>query len=215
MSRSALYSKADFFRRMKKKAPLQTILDNLESYTPEQLADSSIGQPLWIRELLVEFRQHDGMTKAEHDQKRADKAAQEIADLMDVPLNYDPREMADTELFETRRWTAPLQYIGDRFKMEIKTGDVFQIYLETNQIRLGSSLVSLNSQEMDALSYNSELVGHLNRKEFYTLNQGVWNKMNGIVNDPIAPAGVDQSPPPGKKTGINPNQIERLGMRKF
>ena len=67
-----------FFNKMKKKPALQKILDNLDSYSEEELANIQ-GQPKWIREQLVKRKSGlvDTRTEAE---KMAE--AERIADMM-------------------------------------------------------------------------------------------------------------------------------------
>ena len=68
----------EFFNRMKKKPALQAILDNLDSYSEDELANIA-GQPKWIREQLVKRKKGlvDTRTEAE---KQAE--AERIADMM-------------------------------------------------------------------------------------------------------------------------------------
>lgn len=61
-----------FFRKMKKKPALQAIIDNLDSYTEDQLKVIQ-GQPLWIREQLVKLKQNNG---------EFSRTPEEIADAM-------------------------------------------------------------------------------------------------------------------------------------
>ena len=72
-----------FFQRMKKKPALQAILDNLMSYSEDELSRIQ-GQPLWIREQLVMLRKNGGQSPLTPEQ---------IADLMTVkpqPVVPDP-----------------------------------------------------------------------------------------------------------------------------
>lgn len=77
-------SPEEFFNQMKKKPALQKILDNIDSYTDQELENIK-GQPLWIRKQLVSLKNRGGMT--------ASMTAEQIADQMmlasPVPTNPD------------------------------------------------------------------------------------------------------------------------------
>ena len=76
-------SPEEFFNRMKKKPALQKILDNLNSYSEEELANIK-GQPKWIREQLVMRRSGEIDIRTETE-KHAE--AERIADLMIERMN--------------------------------------------------------------------------------------------------------------------------------
>lgn len=69
------HNKDKFFQKMKKKPAQQTILDNLEDYTEDDL-DNLTGPhfPQWIKDQLKELKKRDGKT--------ADSEAERIAELM-------------------------------------------------------------------------------------------------------------------------------------
>jgi hypothetical protein len=53
-----------FFNKMKKKPDVQAVLDNLENYTVEQLANLEGSHfPQWIRDALI--RRKEGMSKTD------------------------------------------------------------------------------------------------------------------------------------------------------
>ena len=64
-----------FFQKMKKKPEVQIVLDNINSYTDEQI-DNLAGPhfPQWIKDQLKELIKRDGKT--------ADEVAAEIAEKM-------------------------------------------------------------------------------------------------------------------------------------
>lgn len=65
-------SKDVFFRKMKKKADLQKILDNIENYTGEDINNlSGTHFPQWIKEQLLDLKKRNGKT--------SDDVAEEIA----------------------------------------------------------------------------------------------------------------------------------------
>jgi len=73
----------EFFNKMKKKPALQKILDNLDSFSEEELVNIK-GQPKWIREQLVKRKRGEVDTRSEAE-KRAE--AERIADLMIERMN--------------------------------------------------------------------------------------------------------------------------------
>lgn len=68
----------EFFNKMKKKPALQQILDNLDRYSEEELANIQ-GQPKWIREQLVKRKKGEVDTRTEAERR---SEAERIADLM-------------------------------------------------------------------------------------------------------------------------------------
>ncbi|NJO65677.1 MAG: hypothetical protein HC836_48665 [Richelia sp. RM2_1_2] len=69
---------SQFFNEMKKKPALQEILDNLNRYSEEDLANI-VGQPKWIRDQLIKRKRGEIDTRPE-SAKVAE--AERIADLM-------------------------------------------------------------------------------------------------------------------------------------
>lgn len=66
-----------FFNKMKKKPDVQVVLDNLDNYTAEQLANLEGSHfPQWIRDALV--RKKEGMTKSDVDDRVAEIARKMI-----------------------------------------------------------------------------------------------------------------------------------------
>jgi hypothetical protein len=58
---------------MKKKPALQAVLDNIENYTPEQIADLSGSHfPQWIRDQLLEFKKRNGKTSEDEARRIAE-----------------------------------------------------------------------------------------------------------------------------------------------
>lgn len=206
--RSALYSKADFLLKMKNKKPaLQAILDNFDSYTKEELTNMA-GQPLWVREALVELYKRGELILSA-------AKAEKIADAMEVPEGYGDNSKNRT--FEVRRWTTSPDFVGSgiqgNFQISIELDDLILILDEESALRVNSTMIPINSHDLIKVMYNSEPVGWMTAEEYFKANQERLNKKHGIVPEPIAPDGFDQSPPEGKKYGINPNQIERPGVR--
>lgn len=57
----SFYNPDKFFKKMKKKPAVQEIVDNIGSYTEEQIENLSGTQfPLWIREQLLELKKRNG-----------------------------------------------------------------------------------------------------------------------------------------------------------
>jgi hypothetical protein len=71
-------NKDSFFNKMKKKPDVQLVLDNLDNYTAEQLANLEGSHfPQWVRDALV--RKKQGMTKSDIQARAEEIAARMIA----------------------------------------------------------------------------------------------------------------------------------------
>jgi len=67
-----------FFNKMKKKPDVQSVIDNLDSYTVEQLSSLEGSHfPQWIRDALV--RKKEGMAKSDIQARAEEIAARMIA----------------------------------------------------------------------------------------------------------------------------------------
>lgn len=70
--------KDSFFNKMKKKPDVQLVLDNLDNYTVEQLANLEGSHfPQWIRDALI--RKKERMTKSDIQARAEEIAAKMIA----------------------------------------------------------------------------------------------------------------------------------------
>ena len=71
-------NKDSFFNKMKKKQAVQDVLDNLDSYSIEQIANLTGSHfPQWIRDALI--RKKEGMTKGDIEARVEAIAAKMIA----------------------------------------------------------------------------------------------------------------------------------------
>lgn len=71
----SFYNPDKFFKKMKKKPAVQEVIDNIESYTEEQIENLTGSHfPLWIREQLLELKKRNG--------KYAEDEAERIAAMM-------------------------------------------------------------------------------------------------------------------------------------
>lgn len=67
-----------FFNKMKKKPDVQAVLDNLDSYTVEQLANLEGSHfPQWVRDALV--RKKEGRSRGDIESRAEEIAARMIA----------------------------------------------------------------------------------------------------------------------------------------
>jgi hypothetical protein len=65
-------SKEVFFKKMKKKPALQEVLDNIKTYTPEQIQNLSGSHfPQWIKDQLEELRKRGGSTSNDEAERIA------------------------------------------------------------------------------------------------------------------------------------------------
>jgi len=97
---------------MKKKPALQTILDNIDDYSVEQL-ESLSGQPLWIRQQLVKIRSGTHIE---------DKRIQALGSA----LTMEHPQLLFPDAMEVRTWVADTQWLDTMgLALEINTGDLF------------------------------------------------------------------------------------------
>lgn len=116
--RSELISEDDFFIKMKKKPALQAILDNLDSYSVEQLENIS-GQPLWIRKQLVKIKSGTDITS-----RRETAAAAALKMVSNQKILFPDK-------LEIRQWQGPTGWLkSNRFELEVKQGDLFLVLRE-------------------------------------------------------------------------------------
>jgi hypothetical protein len=156
--RSTIDSPAVFFRKMKKKPALQAILDNLDKYSEEELACIS-GQPLWIRECLVQLKRNSGQYALTRD---------EIADKM----TQEP--VLETELTgEVLEWVKDFGWIGwgkdgSRFVTELKAGDLLFLVSDT-ECYTGDIRITLSPEYRKDLANGAISKGSMTRDAYREL----------------------------------------------
>lgn len=182
MRRGYKYSKEEFLVIVAKKKPsIQAILDNLESYTVDQIKTMT-DQPLWVREALVSMRNKlAGMD----DEKEALERASEIADQMvkaspNKSLYYDE----DYEFF-VRTWTGEDRFIGSAGKagmeIQISHGDPIMLMTEFGKIRIGDTVVDLPASQWPVLIQNSQPLGKYTRLAYHEMHQAYLRKKHLLV----------------------------------
>jgi hypothetical protein len=147
----------EFFYKMKKKPALQAILDNLDNYSVEEL-ENIHGQPLWIRNCLVQLKTPDLIF--------TDDNAQEIAAMMSPPEQDDQR---DLKKYEARRWIGsdwdmPCGVSGG-MTIVVNTGDLFFVWGQ-GKVQLSSSISRLNHQQWNYFVNNSEHIDFMTKVDF-------------------------------------------------
>ena len=152
-----------FFRKMKKKPALQAIIDNLDSYTEEQLSRVD-GQPLWIRNALVNMKRNGGQYLMTRD---------EIADAMAIPNSIQlTKANTQGELFE---WTGNPAWLGDttsgiKLEQEIVTGEpIFMV--SDDSCYLGDTLVRLSTASQQSIAVNARSHGVIDRQTYKEVHQ--------------------------------------------
>lgn len=161
MARSVIHNQDVFFQKMKKKPALQAILDNLSTYTVEDLK-SLPDQPLWIREALVKLHSRGGVT--------SEAEAERIADLMQAasaPEAPDPPR-------EVRVWQAADAFLGGglhgSFAFEVQTNDIMLLLPPRRdvsngrasthyEVKVAYTVIKLDASQWTMLLANSALVG--------------------------------------------------------
>ena len=153
MARSSIYSKAEFFSRMKKKPALQAIIDNLGSYTEDDLANVP-GQPLWIRNELVDLKRRDGKT--------IEQFAEETADRMVV--NTPTAE----PLHEVRQWVGNPTFLrtGGKLEIEVNPGELLLLMPAFLEARVDHVAVKLNPTQWQNMLASSSPVGYMTATDY-------------------------------------------------
>jgi len=137
---------------MKKKPALQTILDNLDDYSVEQL-ETIPGQPLWIRQQLVKIKTHTHV-----DDRRAQAAASALT--MEHPQLLFPDQM------EIRVWVGSTQWVETKgLQLEINPGDLF-LLLDPSQSLVLVDHSAVRIAHWDAFLSQSQSKG-LHSKQVY------------------------------------------------
>lgn len=145
----------EFFFRMKKKPNLQSIIDNLENFSVDQL--NNVDQPLWIREQLMKM-------KFGKDFKSKKVAAERAASLMQhANVLFD-------EQLEVRVWTSPTSWLqtfhvdsSKGFQVEIQTNDMFLILLNPVLVLWGQSAIR---PDWNSFISNTTSKGKFSKKEY-------------------------------------------------
>lgn len=152
-------SKSEFFQKMKKKPALQAILNNLDNHSIEELENIK-GQPLWVRQQLVELKKRDGIDSV--------TSAEEIANMMEVmPLKMP--EKHGVYRWIGNSWQMPCGMTGG-MKIEIDFGDIFHVELtndfEVLRLRVSSSVGYVVGPEKNRFLRDTEFLGNMTRTEY-------------------------------------------------
>lgn len=139
-----------FFKKMKKKPALQAILDNLDDYTEEDLAEMS-GQPLWIRECLVRLKKNNGVHSLDPS---------EIADLMTAQ-----HVVEEDRTHEWYLWKGEPMFLGHNNRgisstLEVDAGDTILI-LSFEKVMVNSSVIEVDHRSLALIVQNSQKMGRL------------------------------------------------------
>lgn len=158
-----------FFERMKKKPALQSILDNIDDYSIEQL-ETIKGQPLWIRKQLVRIKQQ----KEGPSQSDSELIAEKLADMM----SGDPKqeEINRNQTYEIRKWVGgDWQMPSGRtgiYTVEIKPNDYFLVY-QPGRVKIQSSISNMNQTQWNYFLSYTQCVGHMTIKQFIEFSNGI------------------------------------------
>ena len=172
-------SPEEFFDRMNKKPAVQKILDNLESYTVEELQNIH-GQPLWIRNVLALKRSRiDQNIKYEKE----NFAATPWTDLIKIEVRD---ENNPAHKFQVRRW------IGEEWFMPCGRTGSMQVQIKYNdcliadsakfEVKISSSRGKLNTKDWSFFIQNTEAVGMMTKREY---NVFVSNKLSSLADHEI------------------------------
>lgn len=167
--RSTVHNRPQFFRRMKKKPALQAIIDNILSYTEEQLSEIT-GQPLWIREELVRMRRNNGQYLM---------TPEEIVDAM-----QGSTPVLEEQTGEVLEWIAETGWLGadngrQKFETEIDTGDL--LFLVANdRCYSGDMIIMLDAANHSKLVASAVSKGRMTRSDYDADHQEHLLKKHGL-----------------------------------
>ena len=172
MIRGYKYSKEEFLVIVAKKKPaIQAILDNLDSYTVDQLKNIS-DQPLWVREALVGLKEK---TRKDLEDAEARKRAETIADQMEKASPQQSLYYDENHEFFVRRWVSDDRYLkvhtSMRLDILVNYGDPILLMAEYGKIRIGDTVYNLPSTEWPMLIQNSEPMGKYTRLSYHEMYQ--------------------------------------------
>lgn len=145
----------------KKKPHLQAFIDALPTTTVEEI--QSLQQPVWIRKALISLKSRDGKGQKEF-----------IEDHIVVSRIPDPE-------LPVREWTGESTFIGSSrttvdYKIEICTGDLFQVLEDTQEIMQGSTFILLTPQQWTLMLQRSQVVATKTRVDYDAMNQAKLSK---------------------------------------
>jgi hypothetical protein len=143
----------------KKKPQLQAFIDALPDTTEEEI--EALQQPVWIRKALKSLKNRGGMGQREF-----------------INSNIVMGEVPDP-INDVRVWTAAKQFTGSGkivdYKIEVDTGDVFQLEPDVGCIILGSVHIRLSDTQWAAMMQNSDLVLSCSQTEYRKIYQARLN----------------------------------------
>lgn len=144
----------DFFIKMKKKKPLQDILDNIDNVTVEFIEKSK--QPKWIRDILIDIKNNG---------KRQTLTSREQAKIeADIMWENNINDISDKK-YQVRQWTSFEQMIGDKFQIDIQRGDY--ILFEDGYFKINHNI--LYYKDIQNISNNSIFIDFLTNFEYTTI----------------------------------------------
>lgn len=182
--RSAL-NQDDFFKKIKKKPPLQKILDSLDDYTAEELENVK-GQPLWIRQQLVKLKINDG--------RDSSVTAEEFADVM---MDNSPTQ-TEIPRYEVRQWLGMDWQMAcgatGSMKIEVVYGDYLIVY-GPYKVGLSSSIGQLTQQEWAVFQRDTVIIGKMTKPEFSAyVSQQLTKKHDGNIAPPTTVIQDESNP---------------------
>jgi len=149
----------EFFSKMKKKPALQKILDTLDDYTVEEL-ESINGQPLWIRQQLIELKTRGDVN--------VDVTAEQFADMMPV-YKMPPPAMHDVFCWIGGDWQMPCGRTSG-MKIEITVNDLLFVQPTTDPqticVGISSSTGYLSGSEKAFFLQNVQFIRKMTRVDF-------------------------------------------------
>lgn len=160
--RTSMMSKSDYFLRIKHKPAQKLLLDKAKSGNLTEEDIEGCGQPLWVRQALLELIENGGVTNSQ----RATSAANAIADAMQAASKVLPAPK-----FPVFEWVGPEMLIKPQrgFSYDIQTGDYFLVDIKAHQVKVNYSVLSLSSSQISSMLNVGKFIGDYTDLEYVNI----------------------------------------------
>lgn len=163
-------SKEEFlFIVARKKPVLRDLINRLDEMSYDDI--KGLQQPYWIREALASLKKHNIKTEDEIFNRFNDRITYGVID--------------PDKTFYVREWTGEDDFIGkssnQMLQIQVESGEPILISPETSTIRLGSTQVTLPSNEWPKLITNSKPIGKFTRSQYFDYYQEYLNKKHNVI----------------------------------
>lgn len=168
-------SQLEFFNKMKKKPALQAILDNFDNHTADELRDIK-GQPLWIRNVLVDLKTRNFNGEIQTATMNAEKNANEMM----KSLSFIPHTKFEIREWFGNDWFMPCGITGG-MSVEVLYGDFLIIYDHSiHKVGISCSIGHLEDYAWAKVINNTRPIGMMSKLEY---SRFISDKLNKNFRD--------------------------------